>query len=349
MSQDRRNFLKHVGTGAAAAVAVTKITEQVAPAAESSTFAVLSPARSSAQVKIALELDKVVVGWVESVEGGTATADIVIEKVGEDGIARKHIAGVKYEDITVNCGTGMSKAFYQWIQDSFDHKFPRKDGSITVMDFNYNARTVREFSNAIISEVTFPALDAGSKDAAKMTIKFSPEVTHYKKGSGKFSGNLPVNTKQKAWLPSNFRLKIDGLDGATARVNKIDSITIKQNVARNPVGDDKDVTLEPTSLEFPNLKVSLAEAHADEFAAWHEDFVIKGNNGQEKEKTGSLEFLDATQSQVLFTLNLKNLGIFKFDPEEVSANQNERIPQVKVEMYVEEIKFTPPDPNKPTT
>jgi len=30
------------------------------------------------------------------------------------GGGKKHIAGVKYEDITVNCGTGMAKGFYNW-------------------------------------------------------------------------------------------------------------------------------------------------------------------------------------------------------------------------------------------
>ena len=64
-------------------------------------------------------------GWIQSVEGGHATADVVVEKVGADIIQHKHIAGVKYEDITVNCGTGMSKAFYEWIQASLDHKHTR--------------------------------------------------------------------------------------------------------------------------------------------------------------------------------------------------------------------------------
>jgi hypothetical protein len=40
-------------------------------------------------------------GWISSVEGGHATADVVNEKVGPDHIVHKHIAGVKYEDITV--------------------------------------------------------------------------------------------------------------------------------------------------------------------------------------------------------------------------------------------------------
>src|SRR6266571_2407410 len=87
--------------------------------------------------KYGIELDGIMAGWVQSVEGGHATSDIVNEKVGSDHIIKKHIAGVKYEDITVNCGTGMSKGFYEWIKASFDHNYQRKHGAVITADFNY--------------------------------------------------------------------------------------------------------------------------------------------------------------------------------------------------------------------
>ena len=80
--------------------------------------------------KYAFEFGPHKAGWIQSLEGGHATADVVSEKVGPDHIVHKHIAGVKYEDITVNCGTGMSKAFYEWIKASFDRKHQRYDGAI---------------------------------------------------------------------------------------------------------------------------------------------------------------------------------------------------------------------------
>ncbi len=39
--------------------------------------------------------------WVQSVEGGQATADLVTEKIGPDHIMHKHIAGVKYATMKV--------------------------------------------------------------------------------------------------------------------------------------------------------------------------------------------------------------------------------------------------------
>src|SRR5512141_2907143 len=71
--------------------------------------------RSFVAGRYALDIGGATTGWVHDVEGGHETADVVNEKQGTDGIIHKHIAGVKYEDITVQVGFSMSKAVYDWI------------------------------------------------------------------------------------------------------------------------------------------------------------------------------------------------------------------------------------------
>src|SRR5688572_13870277 len=105
MANDRRNFLKSVGTGAAAAVAVTKITEDSAHAAGQN-FAALAANRTNNQIKLALELDGEFAGWLSSFEGGQAVGEVVEHKDG-NGIVKKHIGNVKYEDINVSLGLSM--------------------------------------------------------------------------------------------------------------------------------------------------------------------------------------------------------------------------------------------------
>ncbi len=290
--------------------------------------------------KYGVELDGIMAGWVWSAEGGHATSDVVVEKLGPDHIQKKHIAGVKYEDITVACGTGMSKAFYEWIKASFDHKYGRKNGAILAADYNYTEHSRLTFFNALITEVGFPALDAASKDAAKMSIKFSPEYTRQTVGqaatiSGKYSTDANV---QKKWLPANFRLRIDGLEESCTRVNKIESIVVKQKVVENPVGELRDYEKEPALLEVPNLVVTFPESHSKQFYDWHESFVIKGNNGDNMEKGGTLEFLTPNLQEVLFSITFSHLGIFKLTPEKVESG-SENIRRLKAEMYCEDMKF----------
>lgn len=292
--------------------------------------------RDYAGGRYALELNGKFIGWVSSVEGGHATSDVVVEKLGPDQLQKKHLAGVKYEDITITFGTGMSQELYDWIKDTFDHKFTRKNGAIIAADYTHREMSRLTFTNAVITEITLPALDASSKDAAKMTLKLSPETTRQTVTVGQPTvGGGFKTSAQKQWLPANFRLKIDGLDAAMSRVNKIEALTIKQKVTENPVGESRDYEREPVNLEIPNLVITMAESQADSVYQWHEDFVIKGNNGDDKEKSGTLEYLTPDLKTVLFTLNMRHIGIFRAEPD--SANSSIR--RVKAEMYVEEMSF----------
>ncbi|HYG59813.1 MAG TPA: phage tail protein [Symbiobacteriaceae bacterium] len=297
--------------------------------------AALSPGSYTAG-RYGLELDGTFAGWLSSAEGGHAVADVVMEQLGPDRIVRKHIGAVKYEDITVTFGADMARSVYQWIQDTLDHKYTRKNGAIIAADYNGMVVSRMEFTNALMTEIGMPALDAASKDAAKMTIKFSPEYTRRTKAQGGTVKATAPADKQKQWLPSNFRLRIDGLESATARVNKIDALVIKQKVTENPVGESRDYQQEPAYLEVPNLVITLAESDSDPLYDWFNASVIQGNN---TERSGTLEYLSADMREVLFRVNFQGLGIFKLAPDKMEAGADQ-IRRVKAEMYCEDIRFT---------
>jgi len=324
MRDDRRDFFKKVA-GVAAGLASVEAVRGATGSTPTAEAAIGAEARAFAAGHFALELEGATAGFIHSTEGGDATAD-VIEEESESCSTRKHLGNVKYEDIKVSCGTGMSAAFYEWLQGVPGCEFARKSGAIVTADFNFKEIARLNFTNALITEFGMPALDAASKDAAFMTVTFSPEATQRQKGSGNTLTPCGTVKAQKKWLASNFRLTIGGLD--CTKVNKIDAITIKQSASRDAQG----------RLEIPNLVITLAESSAQSFFDWHEDFVIKGNNGSESEKNGMLEYLTPNLSEALFTINFMHLGIFKLAPEKVEAG-NEQIKRVKAEMYCEEMTF----------
>jgi phage tail-like protein len=288
---------------------------------------------------IGLELDRASAGFIPFAVGGNATSDVVTEKIGSDHIARKHLAGVKYEDITINAGTGMSKAFYSWVASTPAFKFERHNGAIVAADTNFKIRARVEFTNALITEIGMPALDAASKDAAKMTIKFAPEFTRrVTKVGGTLKGSF--SAVQQKWNASNFKLSIGGVD--TTFVSKIDALVIKANVVENPTGELRDYEKSIASIDVPNLKLTLAESHADDFFKWHEDFVIKGNNSSENEKKGSLSFLAQDLKTELFRLDFTGLGIFALDPDPYTAHAD-NVRRVTAQVYCETISFSAPN------
>jgi hypothetical protein len=280
--------------------------------------------------------------WIKEASGGEATADVVTEKIGADHLARKHLAGVKYEEISIKCGAGTSEKLYNWIKTGFDHTSNasgREDGAIVFADYDNNELSRLNWLQGLLTEFSMPALDAASKDSALMSVKWQPEITRKIIGGGgkiSFSGSA---AKQKKWLPSNFRIRIDGADQGCAKVGKIDAITIKQKTTDDSVGERRDYEKLPVSVEIPNLVITLTESFAHEFYQWHEDFVIKGNCGEDRERGGTLEYLTPDLKEVLFTLNFYHLGIFKITPDKAEAGA-EAVRRVKVEMYCEDIKFS---------
>ncbi len=291
--------------------------------------------RTFASGKYELALDGVNAGFATAIAGGSAYSDVVTEKVGADHIARKHIAGVKYEDITLNAGTGMSPAFYNWVKESFSPKHSRKNGSVIVMDYDGKQSSALNFFNGLVTEIGMPALDGASKDPARIHVTFAPEYTRRIAGNGGVVASHETHQNAKKWLANGFRLKIDNLD--VTRVSKIEALTIRQSVSANPVGEQRDYQKEPGNLEVPNLVITFPEAYAKAFYDWHEDFIIKGNNGQDKEKNGSLEYLSPSGG-TYFTLTFKNIGISRLETVDPGAGA-EGVRKVKATLYVEQMSF----------
>src|SRR5687767_3921125 len=292
-------------------------------------------ARSYVAGNFLLNIAGVKTGFVRSVDGGGISADVINEAQGPTYFTKKHIGQPKYEPMMLQVGFGMNKAIYEWIAASWAMNYQRKNGAIVACDYKLDAVSQREFFNALLTETTIPACDGASKEPAYLTVKLAPEYTRYSKASGKAAAELGKG-EQKLWLPANFRLEIDGID--CTKVNKIDSFTVKQAAIADKLGDARDYLKEPGKLEFPNLKIQISEIAAATWQAWHEDFVIKGNNGEDKERKGRIVFLSPNRQQELLEIKLSNIGICKLEPTKSEANADQ-IKRVSAELYCEKMEF----------
>ena len=295
------------------------------------------PVRSYSAGRFALEIDGSLAGFVGAAAGGEIHADVV-RTPGEDFFIKKHLANPGVRDIRLEFGADMERSFYNSIALALQGKDVRLNGAILAADFNGNVIRRLEFQRALITEVTFPALDAASKDAARMSIVLSPEQTVLNR---KTSGKLSVKSAghQKRWLSSGFRLSIDGVD--TTKVTKIESMTIK--LPRVSAGDDAaclhcdKLPSNPATIDFPHVVLTIREP-AESAYDWFEDFVIAGNNDDSKEKGGTLEYL-GTDLKTVFTIKFRNLGIFELMPV---VDAGDTLPRLLAAMYCESMEFLVP-------
>jgi hypothetical protein len=285
--------------------------------------------------KFALEIDGNVAGFVNTVEGGLAFGEVVNEQ-SDYFFFKKHLGNAGVRDIRLEFGADMEKSFYNWIAAALQGEHFSLSGAIVGVNFNGDVISRLEFQQAQITEVGFPALDATSKDTARMSMVLSPAHTVLnRKASGKLS--VKGGGIQKRWLSSGFKLSIDGID--TTRVTKIDALTIK--LPRTSFGECYSCeNLPPPQLvDFPHVVVTTSEP-ADSVYDWFEKFVIDGNNEDSQEKRGTLAYLTADM-KTLFTVKLSNLGIFEIMPVATEAGSSS-VPRLMAAMYCESMELQLP-------
>ena len=137
---------------------------------------------------------------------------------------------------------------------------------------------------------------------------------------------------QRRWLSSDFRLQIDGVD--CSGVSRVEPIHIQVHVAENLAAGS-------AFLEIDNVVLTVAASHSQDFRYWHDDFVIQGNNAENKEKSGALDLLTPNLNDSFFTLLFNHLGILRCRQEK--SPDVGKIASIRVEMYCEEItlKYRP--------
>ena len=334
MVQNRRSFLKTAGMATAvASAAPLALSMRGGLPGDPSPVAAMD-GRSYVAGRFALELEGKSAGILSAYGGGFPYGVVAYgDGDGDDPIVHKHISNVKYEEITIQISSDVDEALWNWVADTMDGKAPRKSGSVIFLDEAFNATRALDFHDALITEITFPAMDGSSKETAHMTVVISPESTSYVAASGKVTINAG---KQKKWLTSNFRCTLG--DMPTKRVSKIDSFTIKQGIIEAETGERRRPQIEPAKLEIPNLSITLSEVDSDPWFKYFDDFVIRRSA---EEISGVLEYLAPDMKTVLGSVAYAGVGIFKCAPDKLEAG-GQQIKRIRSEMYVERMVFTPP-------
>ncbi len=273
--------------------------------------------------------------YVNIVEGEFMRAALVSEPVGTENLRIKHTSVVEVDPVTVEIGMSGTNPLTQWVQKSINKNFERRSGQIVHADFDFNAIRRVEFTDALIQEITFPALDGAGKSDVYMKVKFLPEMVKTSRAGGKISS--PISGKQKEWMVGGFRLEIDGYDDFKY-TQKIDAFTIKQGVKRLYYGSSRDAEIEPTNLEFPNLSITMAEMHANAIRdRWYQKYIVEGDSEDAMQTQGRLCFLDTKREKTIYEIELREVGLAAFTIQPSKANEV-KLKTVKIDLFIGEMK-----------
>lgn len=247
-------------------------------------------------------------------------------------LPRQKPAAFEPAPITFGFNAGVSKEIARWISGTLDRNVIRKSGEIIVLSGAKVQSSIR-FHDAMITEVTVPAVDSTSKGTAQLKVTILPERVEAAAGTFN-SSNLQKYgpAASQAWSSGQFKLLIDGVN--CKGVKTISSLFIKQGVKKFYTGQDRFPTIEPTNVEDSNLVITLPEASADGFKDWlKKEYSERASSP----KNGSLEYLAPGSTNPLLSLELHGIipvNTRLSDPAKPSGNQI-----AKIEMAIDRIKI----------
>jgi hypothetical protein len=289
--------------------------------------------------RFVIELEGAVVGLASAVEGGDVVGDVVRQAADPTGLVKKHITNVHWEPLVLTIGVDMGEELAAWVAGFAARTAGAKDGAVIFADYDGTVRSRLEWSHGLITEVRFPGGDATDPSRGTITLTIEPEqVMTRAVGGAAQSGTVPRTPNP--WTRNAFRVQVDSIANDTKFAGSVEEVVVRRAVAVDAVGARRGLGPEYGPQDVSDVVITLPEGHAAEFASWLDDFLVKGNHGDAKERNGVLEYLRPSLD-VLATLSFKHLGITRMAPERVEAG-NGAVARVKVHLYCEEVLFSTP-------
>jgi hypothetical protein len=292
----------------------------------------------------ALEMDNqpIPVGFVTSVDGGHFRSNPVHNPSGDTQFTPKYSGKPTYEDITIGIGMPNSWRLFNWVKSSIENRPERHTGAIVGYDnfAGQQERSRRVFTDALIQEVRFPALDAASTQPANITLKICPETLVYQPGLTRLNPGLARDEviKQKQWSCANFGMRLDGFWGQGSQRNaKIEPFTLRQSIMENHSGDRLEPTKWAGRVEYPHITITFDEGYVNYWYKWYRDSSI---NGRVLRRTGAISWYAPNMRSELMRLEMDGVGLLNLEIERWDAHKD-GMARGKATLFVEKMNLVP--------
>lgn len=249
---------------------------------------------------------------VESYRGAEPFAEVVNEPGGLLPYAKKHLGALRWADLEAQVGIDSDPALFEWIGDAWFGNPLRESVELDAFDPVERVARTLELQHAELHEVTLPGMDQGSHERRFLSVRIAPKRVQPRAG-----GSVIVQAQEpgRELLGHSFTVEIDGID--CSGVLAVDPVKVRTTGGL---------------LVFPDVRLHVDVARARSFRDWFDDFVLGGNNDDDKERAGRITFYDPLLKDALATLELVHLGIFRIAEEPVAG-------RVQIDLYCERMEL----------
>lgn len=236
--------------------------------------------------------------------GGEPVAQYLTGAVALDGILPKRVSGYHYQDIVFHYLPIPKAAINAWLVDCLRGKASSANGHMVVQPAMNLPSSGLSITNAFVKEIVFPEADSatGSPTAIRITLA----VQRTNRSDGNYT-NVPMTHIDPFGSLRKGVFSIDIAGIVLNEVSRIEPVTYSATLIPAPQGGGYQGAV-PKKLS--TLRIQLPEARAADLYGWHNDFVMKGLNGDAHERTGMIRWMSSqVPSQPILSLKLSGLGI----------------------------------------
>lgn len=235
---------------------------------------------------------------VRAVEGCGVTAPVVTEKVGPDGIQRKHVAGISYGPCRVTLGLAMEPALADWLAGAFANTLPRHQVTLVRTDAP-DAQALRLLDTSI-GAVTVPALERSAPDPQFLQIELRPDQVSRAASPGLAAGtDLALHPID----PSSLDVRLDDVPLAPAKTG-----ALRLGIV---VDDSGDSRLPVIHSDVDDLDLRVPEGQSAAIAkldAFMTAFLIQGSASQADEQPMVLTVSDGGTRRLRVTVGQSGIS-----------------------------------------
>jgi hypothetical protein len=236
--------------------------------------------------------------------GGYVKADVSTTFPSASGPPQRQISSFGYTNLQFELGLEVGTPILNWVNAALKGNPITKNGTLIELDDQNRAKSYLDFTDGAIADFVVPGFDGSSSAANTFTLEASIGKSTFRAGD---NTSVQLPNQLKPFLSSNFRLEIDGLP--TTRVRLIGPLSFRRA---------------SSGIVSTDLVVTFSDVDVDPWRAWADDFIVQGNNGQDKEKQGAIEVLAPNLADVLATLTIKQIGIFELTPTDDTSIRTHR-------------------------
>jgi hypothetical protein len=284
-----------------------------------------------------IEIDGKVAGFLSSFLAPSMEVERITQGIAPDGFVTQSFGNPKIGPATLSFALSQSPALLDWIASLLRKDVKERDVVVLLADQSYQIKRRIEMRHCLITEVRFSAFDAkDGKAPVTATVTFQPTGIQYALGNGKLSAT--ASTKAKAWLASNFRMSVVGLD--SKYVTRIELPTMTAVLARDVVGSTRVPTGSYASVALSDLKATYAGPGFDAAQQLAAKVLADGVIEESEYMTITIDVLDPAM-KTLGTIAGTYCAPRKFGwASELRAGQ-EHAPEAVLEFAVETLTVVP--------